>query len=233
MDYKGSFKKKSIYGYSGFYLFSDYYSDYVWAYPVKRKSEGIDALRAFYNEHIGDITDNDRHDMFIVLQSDRDSVTQSDEVERWLVKKGIVLQLSAVYKYNQNGQIERDMQNVLDKTRTLLAAYNVPIKWWAHAVENAVWNINRSPTSKNDNKSPIEIVYGIKPSVDEMIPFFCPGMYQITRSEREPDAVFKWKAKGCRFPGHDSQSKTYTIWDIEEVKVLTGRSDAVWDATLV
>ena len=152
-----------------FLFILSYFSDYVWAYPVKSRREGIDALKAFYNEHIGDITDNDRHDMFVILQSDRDSVAQSDEVERWLLKKGIVLQLSAAYKYNQNGQIERDMQNVLDKTRTLLAAYNVPVKWWAYALQNAVWNINRSPTSKNDNKSPIELVYGIKPSIDEMM----------------------------------------------------------------
>ena len=52
-----------------------------------------------------------------------------------------------------------------------------------------------------------------------MIPFFCPGMYQVTKDEREPDAVFKWKARACQFLGHD--------------KRMEGRSDVIWDATLV
>jgi hypothetical protein len=52
MDYKGPFKTKSYNGYSGFYLFSDYKSDFVWAYPVKKKSEGGIALRNFFDKFI-------------------------------------------------------------------------------------------------------------------------------------------------------------------------------------
>ena len=205
MDYKGPFKKKSHAGYNGFYLFSDYNSDFVWAYPVKHKNEGGEALEAFYRANIGVSDSAGDHEMFLVLQSDRDSVAKSDKVKRWMESKGIVLQMSAAYKYNQNGQIERDMQNVLDKTRTLLASYDVPVRWWVEALQNAIWNINRSPTSKHNNKSPLEQAFGIVPNADEMIPFFCPGMYQVTKDEREPDAVFKWKARACRFLGHDKE----------------------------
>ena len=69
------------------------------------------------------------------------------------------------------------MQNVLDKTRTLLASYDLPVRWWVEALQNSVWNINRSPASKHENKS-LLMAFGIVPNADEMIPFFWPGMYQ-------------------------------------------------------
>jgi hypothetical protein len=125
------------------------------------------------------------------------------------------------------------MQNVLDKTRTLLDSYDVPAQWWVEALQNAIWNINRYPTSNHDNKSPLEQAFGIVPNADEMIPFFCPGMYQVTKDEREPNSVLKWKARACRFLGHDKNSNTFTVWDIESRKRVEVRSDVIWNTTLV
>jgi hypothetical protein len=85
MDYKGKFKKKSKNGYSGFYLFSDYFSDYVWAYPVKHKSEQAEALQAFYRKHIESRRGLDGHELLVVLQCDQDSVTLGSQVKRWLL----------------------------------------------------------------------------------------------------------------------------------------------------
>ena len=47
-DYKGPFKHKSREGYNGFYLFSDYKSDYLFAYPVKSKAKLPYAVKVFY-----------------------------------------------------------------------------------------------------------------------------------------------------------------------------------------
>jgi hypothetical protein len=200
---------------------------------VKHKSEQKDALEAFYKEHIHNRRDLVDHELLVVLQCDQDAVTRGSHVKRWLSDNKIVLQMSTAFKQSQNGQIERDMQNVLDRARTFLASYDVPQSWWWHAVKEAIWFINRSPTSKNDNKTPLELMYNKKPDMKEMIPFFCPGLYNVTKSEREPDAVWKWKARCCRFIGHDLNSKTYTVWDIESQKIVEGRSDIVWDPTLL
>ena len=64
------------------------------------------------------------------LQGDFDTVVLSAEVQRWLALHSIKLQVSAPYSHAQNGQIERDMQNVLDKARTLMSASNAPRKYW-------------------------------------------------------------------------------------------------------
>jgi hypothetical protein len=63
--------------------------------------------------------------------------------------------------------------------------------------------------SDNSNKSPLEIVYEVKLSVDEMIPLYCPGFYHITKEERESHADWKAKAKSCRFRGYSDESKGY------------------------
>ena len=76
------------------------------------------------------------------------------------------------------------MQNVLDKARTLLASYDVPIQWWWKAISYAIYCINRSPTSKGDNRSPLEQVFNITPNIDDMIPFYAPGLYHVTKEER-------------------------------------------------
>jgi hypothetical protein len=63
-----------------------------------------------------------------------------------------------------------------------------------------------------------------------MIPSFFHGMYQVTKNESEPDAVFKQKARACRFLGHDKCSNTYTVWDIGSHKPIGGISDVIWDS---
>jgi hypothetical protein len=42
------------------------------------------------------------------------------------MKNNIKLQLSAPYVHYQNGQVERDIQHVMNKARTLMASINVP-----------------------------------------------------------------------------------------------------------
>ena len=241
-DYKGSFEKSIWNKYTGYYLFSDYQSDYVWAYPVKSKDEQIDAIQAFWDKHIGIRRNDEKHELMMVIQSDANTITKSSKVRSWLNKHKVRLQLSTPYKKNENGQIERDVRNVTDRARTLLASYDVPNWFWWYAVSHAIWLINRSPTSNEENKTPLETVYGVKPNVDEMVPFYCPGFYHITKEEREPKAEWKPKARSCRFLGYAEDSLGYIVYDIgtrksgiyyTDGRYIEGRSDICWDASLV
>jgi hypothetical protein len=143
--------------------------------------------------------------------------------------------MSPSYKQSHNGQIERDMQNVLDKARTMLASYEVPIQWWWHAIKHAIWCINRSPTSKPDHKTPMEIVTGVKPSFDEMLPFYCPGLYHVTKEERQLKPLKQWESKAvpCRFLGHDEESVGYVVLDVISRRIVEHRTDIIWDPTLI
>jgi hypothetical protein len=168
-DYKGPFDIRSFDGFTGIFLFSDYYSHFVYVYPVKKKSEMLDAVKSFFNRCV-----RSTGSVMKSFQTDYENLNISSAMRGWLYRHQIKLSLSAPYRHDQNGQIERDIQNVMDRTRTVLASYDVPHSFWEYALRYACWCINRSPTSRHDNKTPFELVYKTIPDLREMIPFYCP-----------------------------------------------------------
>jgi hypothetical protein len=96
VDYKGPFSVKSHSGFTGFYLFSDYFSDYVWVYLVKRKDQFLEALTQFHQFH--NVKLNIQMQM---LQGDYDVMHKDSGVKEFLsMNKGIQLQLSAPYTHS-------------------------------------------------------------------------------------------------------------------------------------
>jgi len=180
VDYKGPIPVKSLRGYRGFYLFSDYCTHHVWVYMVKSKTEFIDALES-YMKFIESFGWKNRPQ---ILQGDYDSLHTEKKTNQWLKNRGIKLQLSAPFKHAQNGQIERDMQNVLDRTRTMMSIYDAPFRMWEFAVRYAVELINMSPTSTAENKTPYEQIYHEKPDISQLIPFYTPGVFHNPKETR-------------------------------------------------
>jgi transposase InsO family protein len=90
-----------------------------------------------------------------VLQSDSITVATAKNIDRWLVKRGIQLRLSAPYVHSQNGMIERDMGYVMETARTMMYVYNNPLKFWNYAIDYAVYTINRTHVSATSRKLPM------------------------------------------------------------------------------
>ena len=226
IDYKGKFPTKSQHGNDGFYLISDASTDYLYPYPCKDKSTltVLDVLNSFKTE----IVDLNKYEI-AKLQSDFDSVILSSEVRDWLLSNRIKLQVSAPYSHSQNGQIERDIQNVLDKARTLMAVYSVPRKYWDYAIDIACYLINRSPNAHSD-KTPYELVFGEVPDISNLVPFYAPGVYHLTKDERH-DSLSD-KAVVCRMLGYDEKCKnTYIVLNINNGAIVS-RKDCIFDESL-
>jgi hypothetical protein len=73
-------------------------------------------------------------------------------------------------------------------------------------------------------------VFGVDPDLSEMVPFYCPGVYHVTKEERK--GVWDPKARLCRMLGYDDRSKGYIILDLKSMKVKV-RDDCIFDPTLV
>ncbi len=98
------------------------------------------------------------------------------------MKNNIKLHLSAPYVHYQNGQVERDIQHVMNKARTLMASINVPPKYWEYAITTACYLINRS--SKADNKIPYEILFASGVSFCTfLLPWLLSGYVRGTQEE--------------------------------------------------
>ncbi|MBL4704061.1 MAG: DDE-type integrase/transposase/recombinase [Flavobacteriales bacterium] len=219
VDFKGFFPIRSIHGFKGFILISDFKTSFVTAVMVKSKG-GVLKILDDYNSMVV----NQYNGSIKVLQSDYDTIFTSEQVTDWCKKRGIRVQVSAPYVHWQNGQIERDIQNVMDRSRILMHTFKVPPVYWDYAVLISCYLINRSPIS-NDTATPIELATGIKPDISHLIPFYAPGIYHVSKEERKGKGGFTPKGRLCRMLGYDERSKnTYIVLDILTRSIYTRKS---------
>jgi IS30 family transposase len=61
----------------------------------------------------------------------------------------------------QNGVVERKNKHILEVTRCLLFAMNVPKYLWGEAVQTATYLINRMPLRTMDFSTPLEMLTDI------------------------------------------------------------------------
>jgi hypothetical protein len=219
VDYKYGFKKRTQEGYTGMFVFSDYYSNWIWVHLTKDGSNFLEALKTFYSRH--HIKYNAT---FKVLQSDADvRFVKSRIVQEWLLDHGVNYQSSGAYYKSQNGQIESDIQHLTDKCRTMMSMHDTPQVFWGDCMRYACYIINISSTTKrNEYKTPWELVHGVKPSYKNLIPFYAVGVYHVTREERiKTRNPLEFKAKACRFLGYPDVSPiNFLIWDIKGHKKM-------------
>lgn len=218
--------KQTPYKEKGFFLFSDQKSHYVFPYLCGSRSEALPALQ-FYLESVV----KPAGAIWKVLQGDSDSAFLSSQVVEWLMKKHIRLQLSAPYKHSQNGMVERDMQSVLDRARTISSVYNTPQCYYGFAVEMACYLLNTTSSPESTGVTPYELVHKTRPDVSILVPFYSPGVYRLSKDERRHNS-WKFKAEPCRLLGIDPRGKrTYYVLNLRTRAILS-RTDCVFDETL-
>jgi len=55
----------------------------------------------------------------------------------------------------------------------LLHQAHLPMSYWTHAFQTAIYLINRMPTSVLNNKSPFESIFGRQPNYHKLRTFGC------------------------------------------------------------
>eukprot|EP01034_Spumella_vulgaris_P032417 gene32417-biopygen27615 len=228
VDFKGPFSTLSIQANRGFYLVSDHRTGAVWGYPCKNKNEDtlLKILQHFFNM----VKTYPCPSRPRVFHCDDDSVENGELITTYLEELGLRLHVSAPHVHHQNGQVERAVQSTLDKARTLLIGGGAPLKFWDYAVVLATYVLMRTPTLKN-LKTPLEILTGTVPNIGNLVPFFRPGLYHVTREERH--STWDAKALPCRFLGYDDNLQScYKIYCLKTRRVLS-RKDCIFDPAQV
>ncbi len=153
----------------------------------------------------------------------------SKELDAFYASKGIEQQVTVPYAHQTNGTAERAIRTIVTIGRCLLHHASLDKSFWAEAAQTAIYIKNRLPSPKCDTKTPFEMVYGDKPSVQHMRVFGCLA-YALTPKEKR----LKWdpKARECVFVGYQESSKAYRLYDIEGGKVVISR-DVKFDETVM
>jgi len=162
-DVCGPMHNESLNGSKYFLLFIDDFSRYCWVYFLKSKSDVFVEFVKFKAA-----VELETGNKLKILRSDNGGEYTSRQFEAYLAKEGIKHQLIVPYTPQQNGVSERRNKTLMEMARCLLYEKKLPLNFWAEAVNTTSYLINQMASRVLADKTPYEIWYGFKPSIDHL-----------------------------------------------------------------
>lgn len=166
-DLCGPLPEKSITGARYFLLIKDDFSHYRQVYFLSAKSDVESCLQVFVKRA-------EKHCPrgVEIFRSDNGLEFINHTVSDIMNKFGIIHQKSVVYCPEQNGKIERENRTIVEAARTMLYSVNFHRRFWAEAVNTAVFVLNCTGNSSVADKSPYELWHGKKPDIKKSSHFW-------------------------------------------------------------
>ena len=142
-----------------------------------------------------------------ILRTDNGTEYMEKTFHSYLDNHGITHQTSCVYTAAQNGVSERKNRHLLEVTRALIFAMNVPKVYWDDAVLTVAYLINRMPLWTLDFRCPIKLIQGsrtdnIPPKVFGCVCF----VHKYVGGKLDPRAL------KCVFVGYSTTQKGYKCY---------------------
>ena len=107
------------------------------------------------------------------------------------------------------------IRTVVTIARSMMIDADAPERFWAEAINTAVYIHRRTPTTSLDqNATPYEKLYGKKADLTHMKKFGCLAFKHIPKVHRS--GKFGTRSQGCVFLGYVHDSATiYRLWDFD------------------
>jgi len=100
------------------------------------------------------------------IRSDNGKEYTSTKFNLFCEEAGIEHQLIAPYTLERNGVSERSNSYVMEMARCMLHEKELPKEFWAEAANTIVFFQNQLPSKFLEDKTPFEVWYGYKPSLN-------------------------------------------------------------------
>lgn len=146
--------------------FVDDYSRFTWIYPLKHKSETLQAFIQFKN-----MVETQFGKRIKVLQCDGGGEYKS--LIKLTQDAGIQIRNSCPYTSAQNGRAERKHRHIVELGLTLLAQAKMPLYYWWEAFCTTVFLINRLPNLVIQNMAPYVLLFNKEPEYALLKTFGC------------------------------------------------------------
>ncbi|GBN49673.1 Retrovirus-related Pol polyprotein from transposon TNT 1-94 [Araneus ventricosus] len=121
-----------------------------------------------------------------------------------------------------NGIAERENRTLVNMARCLLLQSGLPMKFWAEAINCAVYIRNRCPTRglQDENQTPVQKFFGKKPTVKHFQTF---GQKAFALNKQPQKGKFDARSTECIFIGYSDENRVYRLFDSQANKVITSR----------
>lgn len=214
-DVCGPMEESSIGGARYFLLLKDDYSHFRFVYFLKQKSEVANNVKKFVT-----LAQKDHGHNIRIFRSDNGTEFVNDEMKTFFEEIGIHHQRTVPYTPEQNGCAEREMRTIVESARTMIHSKEMEKRFWAEAVNTAVYVLNRSGTSTVVDGTPYELWYGKRAKIEHLHIF---GSEVFVHVPKEKRLKFDPKAVKCIFVGYDGSSKGYRVWNPESRRIEVAR----------
>ena len=202
--------------------FIDDYSRYVVAYFIVSKSEVYDKFIDYKA-----LMENQLDTKIKCIRTDNGGEYINKKFASLCRHAGIIHQTTVPYSPQQNGLAERMNRTLMERAKSMMAYKNVDKKWWAEAVNTAVYVTNRVLCSSWQNKTPIEVCFGKRPDLSNLIVFGSTGFAHIDKSQRKK---LDNKSFSCIFVRYSSTTKGYRVINTKTQKLIIVRSATFHEA---
>ena len=194
----------SLNGYRYFVTFINCCTRTTWLYVLKNKS---DVLGCFIDFH--KLVVNQYNACVKIFRTDNGTEYVNKVFTEYLSNCGIIHQTTCPGASEQNGLAERNNRHLLEVTRCLMMAMNVPKFLWSEAVMTAAYLINRMPSRVLNYKTPIECLTG---NTTYVVPPRVFGCVCFARDHRPSVGKLDPRAVKCVFVGYSGKQKGYKCW---------------------
>ena len=202
------------------FVIIDDHTRYMWSILLREKSDAFEKFKMFKS-----LVEKDVDKKILTLRTDRGGEFTSKEFQEYCNKEGIKRQLTAPYTPQQNGVVERRNRTLMEMTRSMLKAMNVPNYMWGESVRHATYLINRVPTRALKNQMPYESLKGRKPSIGHIRVFGCVAHAKV-------DSVHLKKlddrSQTLVHLGIEPGSKAYRLYNPNSKRIIVSR-DVIFD----
>jgi Integrase core domain/GAG-pre-integrase domain len=186
-----------------FVTFIDDFSRATWLFLLKIKDEVFDYFQEFLNR-----IENQFNTTIKIFRSDNRTEFKNNKFNELVKLKGIIHQTTCVNTPEKNGVSKRKNRHLLEVTRALLFQNNIPKVFWSDAILSATYLINRLPSIKLKNKSPLEILYQRTINIEHLRIFDCVAFVKIKRKSK-----LDFISTKTIFLEYSSVSKGYKYFD--------------------
>lgn len=136
-------------GHKYYILFLDDYSNFLWTFPIGKKSQVYSIFSSFST-----MIHTQFERTIKCFQCDNGKEFDNEQFKLFCDNHGMVFRFSCPHTSSQNGKAERKIRSINNLTRTLLAHSSLPPSFWPHALQMATYLLNIIPSKLLSQKSP-------------------------------------------------------------------------------